>query len=129
MAKKKETETSKETWAVVELMGHVQIAGRVVRPGEFGGLWQVDIPEGSDFRTEFIGSQSVYRIRIVSEEIARAYAVPAHEIIEYDAPIITKEEHEMAMRKMAEQVSIYRYEVAQLRERLTKVTALPESTE
>ena len=81
-----------DSWAVIELMGHVTVAGRVTKPGEYGGLWQVDVPEGDTFRTEFFGSQSVYRIRIVSEEIARAYARPGHEIIEYDAPIVTREE-------------------------------------
>src|SRR3990167_3701051 len=87
------------TWAVVELMGHITIAGSITKPGEYGGLWQVDIPEGETFRTEFFGSQSVYRIRIVSEEIARGYARPGHEIIEYDAPIITREEHLNAMQR------------------------------
>lgn len=86
------TENNPESWAIVELMGYVALAGRVTKPGEYGGLWQIDIPTGDSFRTEFFGSQSVYRIRMVSEEIARAYA-PRHEVIEYNAPIITREEH------------------------------------
>ena len=88
-----------ECWAVVDLMGHVTMAGRITKPGEYGGLWQIDIPEGDGFRTEFFGSQSVYRIKITSQEIARAYAVPATEIMEYDAPIITRAEHENAMQR------------------------------
>ena len=32
-----------DTWAVVEMMGHLTIAGRVTRPGEYGGLWQIDV--------------------------------------------------------------------------------------
>ena len=90
-----------ESWAIAELMGHVALAGRITKPGEYGGLWQIDIPEGETFRTEFFGSQAVYRIRMVSEEIARAYA-PRHEVIAYDAPIITREEHEVAMGRMRE---------------------------
>lgn len=86
------TADNPKAWAIVELMGHVALAGRVTKPGEYGGLWQIDIPTGDNFRTEFFGSQSVYRIRMVSEEIARAYA-PRHEVIEYNAPIITREEH------------------------------------
>ena len=86
------TENNPEAWAIVELMGHVAMAGRVTKPGEYGGLWQIDIPTGDSLRTEFFGNQSVYRIRMVSEEIARAYA-PRHEVIEYNAPIITREEH------------------------------------
>lgn len=91
-----------DSWAVAELMGHVSLAGRITKPGEYGGLWQIDIPEGETFRTEFFGSQAVYRIRIVSEEIARAYARPGHEVIAYDAPIITREEHEFAMEQARE---------------------------
>lgn len=86
-----------DSWAVVELMGHVALAGRVTKPGEYGGLWQIDIPDRDTFRTEFFGSQSVYRIRMVSEQIARGYARPNHEVVAYDAPILTREEHETAM--------------------------------
>lgn len=91
-----------DSWAVAELMGHVTLAGRITKPGEFGGLWQIDIPEGESFRTEFFGSQAVYRIRVVSEEIARGYARPGHEIIAYDAPIVTRAEHEAAMDRVRE---------------------------
>lgn len=96
------SENTNDSWAIVELMGHVALAGRVTKPGEYGGLWQVDVPEGETFRTEFFGSQSVYRIRIVSEEIARGYARPSRAIIAYDAPIITREEHEAAMERAKE---------------------------
>lgn len=116
-----------ETWAVVELMGHVTIAGRVTKPGEYGGLWQVDIPFGETFRTEFFGSQAVYRIRIVSEEIAHAYAQPRHAIVEYDAPIVTRTEHESAMHTAREMIDRLARENEELRRRLTAVNALPES--
>lgn len=92
-----------DIWAIAELMGHLTLSGRITKPGEYGGLWQIDIPEGDTFRTEFFGSQSVYRIRIVSEEIARAYVQP-HEVIEYNAPIITREEHEAQMDRLREQI-------------------------
>jgi Thiol:disulfide interchange protein len=114
-----------ESWAVVELMGHVSIAGRVNKPGEYGGLWQVDVPEGESFRTEFFGSQSVYRIRIVSEEIARAYALPAHAILEYNAPIVTREEHLNALERAQDQYHRVQRENEELRRRLTAVNALP----
>ncbi len=91
-----------DSWAIVELMGHVALAGRVTKPGEYGGLWQIDVPEGESFRTEFFGSQSVYRIRMVSEAIARGYARPSRDIIAYDAPIVTREEHEVAMDRARE---------------------------
>jgi hypothetical protein len=102
------SEQNNDSWAVAELMGHVTIAGRITKPGEYGGLWQIDIPEGDSFRTEFFGSQAVYRIRIVSEEIARAYARPGHEVIAYDAPIITREEHLSVVEKAQETITTLR---------------------
>jgi hypothetical protein len=113
-----------DSWAVVELMGHVALAGRITKPGDYGGLWQVDIPEGDTFRTEFFGSQSVYRIRMVSEEIARAYA-PRHDVLEYNAPIITREEHLEAMEKARREYYRIQNENEELRRRLTAVNALP----
>jgi hypothetical protein len=114
-----------DIWAVVELMGHVTIAGRVTKPGEYGGLWQIDIPDGDTFRTEFFGSQSVYRVRITSEEIARAYAKPVHEIVEYNAPIVTRAQHENAMQLAREKLERLQDENEELRHRLTAIRALP----
>lgn len=114
-----------DTWAVVELMGHVTIAGRVTKPGEYGGLWQIDIPNADTFKTEFFGSQSVYRVRIVSEDIARAYAKPGYGVVEYDAPIVTRAEHENAMQRAREEFERLREENEVLRQRLTAVRALP----
>lgn len=113
-----------DSWAVVELMGHVTISGRVTKPGEYGGLWQIDIPEGETFRTEFFGSQSVYRVRMVSEEIARAYARPRHQVMEYDAPIVTREEHMNALERAREQYSNVVRENEELRRRLTSIHQL-----
>lgn len=117
-----------DSWAVVELMGHVTLAGRVTKPGEYGGLWQIDVPEGDSYQTQFFGGQSVYRIRMVSEEIARAYAKPSHAIVEYDAPIVTREEHQNAMRRAEEQYFRLQRETDELRRRLTVVNALPAGT-
>lgn len=111
-----------DSWAIVELMGHVALSGRVTKPGEYGGLWQIDIPDGETFRTEFFGSQSVYRIRMVSEGIARGYARPSHDIIAYDAPILTREEHEAAMDMARETITNLR---TKLEEANRKLYALP----
>jgi len=108
------TENNSDSWAIVELMGHVALAGRVALPGEYGGLWQIDIPIGDSFRTEFFGSQSVYRIRMVSEEIARAYA-PRHEVIEYNAPIITRDEHLRIVERYQERISEMQQQINRLR--------------
>jgi hypothetical protein len=124
------SDNNTETWAVCELMGHVTLAGRVSKPGEYGGLWQLDIPdEGDGFHTEFFGSQAVYRIRIVSEEIARAYAGPSNEVIEYNAPIVTRAEHENAMQRARVELSMAHQRIEELRRRLTAVQALPAPPE
>jgi len=102
-----------DTWAIAELMGHLTLAGRITKPGDNGGLWQIDIPDTDSFHTEFFGSQSVYRIRIVSEQIARAY-VSHHEMIEYNAPILTREEHESKMDLAREMISQLRKKVEKL---------------
>jgi len=125
-------ETSENAvWARVELMGHVAMAGRLSRPDEYGGLWQIDVPEpdGETYHTEFFGTQAVFRIRPVSEAIARAYAMPGHDVVEYDAPIVTRAEHENAMAQVREELSWARRTVEELRRRLIAVKALPSPSE
>lgn len=116
-------------WAVVELMGHVTIAGMLFKPGEIGGLWQIDIPEGDSFRSEFFGSQSVYRVRVVSEDIARAYARPGRDIIAYDVPIITRDEHVAVVERARREISMMAGEIEMLRRRLVTVNALQSGTD
>ena len=61
-----------ETWAIVELMGHVRVAGFVTEEERFGvKLGRVDIHDGDQCVTQYFGGASVYRITPVSEEIAR----------------------------------------------------------
>ena len=116
--------SDQSVWGIAELMGHLTLAGRLTKPGEYGGLWQIDIPEGETFRTEFFASGSVYRIRIVSEEIARAYSTET-QVIEYNAPIITRQEHEYAMQRARETNQQLQGKVNELERRLTAVYALP----
>ena len=63
-------------WAIVELMGHVRMAGRVSEEEHFGGkLGRIDIPAtDGTFVTQFFGAGSVYRVTIVSEDAARVAA-------------------------------------------------------
>ncbi len=65
-----------ETWAVVELMGHVRVAGRLSEEEKFGGkLGRVDVPtDDGGFVTQYFTASSVYRLTIVSEEAARLVA-------------------------------------------------------
>jgi hypothetical protein len=66
-------------WAVVELMGHVKMAGFVTEEERFGAkLGRIDIPqgdEGQDPFTQYFGGSSVYRITPTTEELARQMAV------------------------------------------------------
>lgn len=114
-----------ETWAIVSLMGHQQVSGRITKPGEFGGLWQIDIPEGDSYRTKFFGNQAVFSIDIVSEEIARGYATVSNEIIEYNAPIITREEHQIAMDQAQQQIINLQRKIDTFQNRLISNEALP----
>lgn len=60
------------TWAIVELMGHVRLAGRLSEEEKFGTkLGRLDIPDGDGFVTQFFGGGSVYRITPCSEAVAR----------------------------------------------------------
>lgn len=62
-----------EKWAIVELMGHVRLAGRLSEEEKFGSkLGRIDIPKGESFVTQYFGASSVYRITLCTEETARA---------------------------------------------------------
>lgn len=62
-----------EQWCIVELMGHVRIAGRVSEQALFGvALGRIDIPtRAGGFTTQYFGGASVYRMTPTTEEIAR----------------------------------------------------------
>lgn len=69
-----------EQWGIVEIMGHAQLAGRISEQSIAGtALLRVDVPqtiEGeSAFRTEYVGGGSIYRMRVTTEEVARAVAL------------------------------------------------------
>jgi hypothetical protein len=65
-----------DSWAIVELMGHVRMAGRVTEEERFGvKLGRVDVPgiEGA-FITVYFSGASLYRLTPTTEEIARHVA-------------------------------------------------------
>ncbi len=66
-----------EEWAILELMGHRRLAGKVSEAVIFGGsLLRIDIP-GNDNTwqaTQYYSVQSIYCITPVAEDIARAMA-------------------------------------------------------
>lgn len=111
-----------DLWATIDLMGHAQTAGKISRPQDWGGLLRVDVPlDGDTYRTEYYGMQAIYSIRMVSEEIARAYARPVQASLAYDAPIVTREQHESAMRQAERGMDVLRRQVRTLQDRLTAV--------
>ena len=63
-------------WGVLELMGHVRIAGRITEEELFGGkVGRIDIPgEGGKMFTQYFGGHTLYRLTPVSEDVARAFA-------------------------------------------------------
>ena len=114
-----------EQWATVELMGHAQTAGRISRPSDWGGLLRVDVPEGDGYRTEFYGVSAIYSVKLVSERIARAYATPQRAVQEYDAPIVTREQHQAAVQNERRRADQYQQRAMELERRLTAINALP----
>lgn len=65
-----------EIWAIVELMGHVKMAGKVCEEERFGTkMGRIDIPgPGKSFVTQWFSGSSVYRMTPTTEEVARAVA-------------------------------------------------------
>lgn len=95
---------TKDVWAICELMGHIRMAGRITEEEKFGSkIGRIDIPvtttclacagfgtsgfmvaepcavcKGAkvevNFTTQYFGGAAVYRLTIVSEEVARHVA-------------------------------------------------------
>ena len=68
-----------EEWALVEIMGHVKLAGRVSEATMFGtALCRVDVYPGDATEplvTRMYGGASIYCITPISEATARAFAL------------------------------------------------------
>lgn len=67
-----------ETWAIVELMGHIRLGGRITEEVRFGStMGRIDIPgekEGEFIATQYFGGASVYRVTPCDEATARKVA-------------------------------------------------------
>ena len=62
-------------WCIVELMGHVRVAGMVSEEQRFGStVGRIDIPQGDTWVTQYFGGTSIYRVTPTTEEIARQIA-------------------------------------------------------
>lgn len=70
------TTESFDQWAILELMGHVRLAGKVTEESRFGvALGRIDIPTADGFTTQYFGGSSIYRLTPTTEEIARGVAL------------------------------------------------------
>lgn len=64
-----------DQWGILELMGHVRLAGRITEESHFGAaLGRIDIPNGDGFTTQYFGGGSIYRLTPTTEDIARSVA-------------------------------------------------------
>jgi hypothetical protein len=83
--------TKFDTWAILDMMGHQRLAGRVTEE-TIGGvsLLRVDIPELNNIPawTTYITANSLYQMTPVTEELARSMAAKIGKmpITFYDLP-------------------------------------------
>ena len=68
--------TKFEEWAILELMGHRRLAGKITDAVIGGGAFlRIDIPMDDDrWTTQYYSPQSVYCLSPVSEELAKMVA-------------------------------------------------------
>jgi len=69
-------ESNFDEWAILELMGHRRMAGKVTEAVIGGGAFiRIDVPRDNGTQTtQFYSPQSVYCITPTTEEMARAVA-------------------------------------------------------
>lgn len=96
-------------WARVELMGHALAAGRLSHNSEFGAI-QLDIPLSSGgFATELYGPEAVFRIKFITEQMARALAIAFEKngdcrVLTFDVPLMLRSEHDIVVAHLRAQV-------------------------
>lgn len=68
-------DTQDGEWLIVELLGHIRMAGYVTEEEKFGGkLGRIDIPNGDGFITQYFGHSAIFRVTPTTEEVARSVA-------------------------------------------------------
>lgn len=85
-----------DTWALVELMGHQRIIGKVTEQEIAGSkLLRVDVPRLGDAQaiTKYFGSSAIYAITPLDEDTARVMAakVDVAPVSVWDARLIAKQ--------------------------------------
>jgi len=71
-----ETNDNFGMWGILELMGHVKMAGFITEEELFGGkIGRIDIPgEAGQAITQYFGGHTLYRLTPVPEDVARRFA-------------------------------------------------------
>lgn len=99
----KEKQQTLDCWAIVELMGHQRIAGRVTERSVAGVMMiQVDVPAVEEWPafTRMLGGGAIYAINPCDEETARSWARTSMTT----ASPITSFEGRGLLTKMAEKI-------------------------
>jgi len=105
-------------WAIVELMGHKVVAGRVCKSEMMGGpLLRVDVPATSAYPeyTQFYGTAAIYALTFVSEEVARRTAEhqQVNPVSVYVPELVTIEKFKEAQERWEEKISQLRKQLPQ----------------
>ena len=91
-----------DSWALVELMGHQRIAGRVTE-AQIGGakFVRVDVPasDGLQPLTKYLGPASIYAITPITEDTAVALAkqLKVAPVSKYDARVLFEDKSAKAL--------------------------------
>ena len=65
-----------EGWAILELMGHRRLAGKVSQAEMYGAAFcRIDVPDGDGFTTQYYGGSSIYALTPCAEDTARRASV------------------------------------------------------
>ncbi len=91
-------DTEKRQWALVELMGHLRIAGEVSEYNLGGPMLRVDVPAVGDIPgyTRLFGPAAIYSISFVQECVARdlAAGLRTRPVQAYEFPALVQAEKE-----------------------------------
>ncbi|MBZ5662729.1 MAG: acetyltransferase [Acidobacteriia bacterium] len=89
-----------DTWAIVELMGHRKLAGRVSEQIIAGvPLLRIDVPQcvAAPGFTTYYGASSIYSLTPTTEAICRAYTAAHRErpVQAYELPALNAAQHDI----------------------------------
>jgi hypothetical protein len=116
-------QSNTDQWAIVEIMGHIRTAGKISRPGDWGGLLRVDVPLDGSYRTEYYGMAAIYSVKLVSKEIAMAYANEPSPVVSYDAPIVTRAQYQTLQNEAQDQIQELHTKIYKLQHQLAGTNA------